>query len=73
MEETIIVLTTSDLFLIGLVTIILIMLVVFVIKISIRMVAQLSPDAHIKPVKTVLIEGEILDILIETELSPNTT
>ena len=38
-----------------------------------RMIAQLSPDAQLKPVKTVLIEGEVLDIIIEPELSPNTT
>ena len=52
-------------------TIVIIALVVFVAKMTMRMANQLTPNA--KPVKTVLIEGEILDIPIETELSPNTT
>lgn len=59
--------------LIVLTIIVMIALVVFVSKMTMRMAAQLSPDAQLKPVKTVLIEGEYLDILTEPELIPDTT
>ena len=46
---------------------------IFITYIVKRMIAQLEPDAQLKPVKTVLIEGEYLDILTEPELIPDTT
>ena len=37
---------------------------VFLILMGLRMAKQLEPDAHLKGVKTVLIEGEVLDVIV---------
>lgn len=38
--------------------------IVFPSLVGLRMAKQLEPDAHLKAVKTVLIEGEVLDVIV---------
>ena len=47
-----------------LLSIFMIMLVMFVAYQINKMAKQLEPDAHLKGVKTVLIEGEVLDVIV---------
>jgi len=42
--------------------------VAFPIALALRMGKQLAQDAHLKPVKSILIEGEVLDVIVEPEL-----
>lgn len=57
--DLILVIVTGVLGLIGTLT--------FTVSLGLRMSKQLEPDAHLKTVKTVLIEGEVLDVVINTD------